>query len=1445
MKTFRKQLNGLFIVGGFVALSGFIHAQVATTPLQPVASSPSSDSAVQIAADESGLSLLDPTSVANLGPGTYWITLDNQAPVPYPFLPPQADPATTPIYGFGFNSEYLVDLSSLANGAAPQATGRQAMAATTAASAAAAVQNQLNAVLSVIDLVQSAQVSAALNAAADGQMTAMDAQGPPSPGDGGSSTNTGGTPLFSPPAVDYGTNTCIIGFGMVSNTLVGIVSNTLADVSYEIQYVTNLNNVASTQWLSAGFVLGSELTNWTALALTNVAATNNMAFFRIRSWQDDGSGLPLWWQAEYFGVAGGVDPNGDPMGDGWSNIEKFQNGMDPNVFYTPPTPQGLIATYNASSGTVTVSWLPSPGSVTGYILSTPSGTVYPSASATSYTYSDAALGPFLTYPDLYYGSTTFDLAASYAGGNSPNASTSLAPYSSNIGLLEGTQGSNFLAVSALPPGTTAIRLIREDWVAASYGDASFNVSNDIPLSSFSNGVCYIPAGLTTSPVDAYGNWQYFWSLESIGPNGGANSSPVYLGNNSVSNANYGVIGIYPLYADGRVQMKEDLIFQLRAAMVDFTLGYYLGNYDNEFVYPAYVYSGFYQTFDSRGQPQAAGTFDPFLPFENNYFYRNFVFSLSDVNQGFPTTGIWGGYTPYLAISNSPVTYQFQPPNVSGSTFPPLLSAADARWLGAGTYLYGTTWEYSPINEIGMSVDADSFYHLGGSNYFGLPFRSVEIAYPLGSGTATTELDAGSSTQQGGCFYIETAQPIFQTVEYDFWNANSSALPGTTGFALTNTSDLFIAPVGNQFVSIAGYAKLALRNGNPGVYGYLGQYFDQAYTEDANGVATTNSAGILSPYGQFFATQPGPAAFVTMPDPDTGMQGTCTVYCVSLNVDKNHDGTMDLSWNGPDATSPSSPYVFWVNNNYDRWHTVDGNDAEQDDLSPALVAGLNVPAEQKVPDYQYVTNGLPAIPCTRDLEDYFRFWTPGVAALMKILPANYTVQLTLTGDGQIRIFQAVEPNGGTNYLFNETTASNKVAQSASLYVGLLTSSSPIVFNITTNFNEHFIFCGAQTGSAQVDLQVLDGNQNIVADASAYLQINDIKQMYERWTVGDTPSGPILTNALAATEDLPLYTSAFRYTAPTDTNTPYILFVHGWNVDRYDKDRFAEAAFKRLYWQGYQGRFGSFRWPTYYAFPGGEISWQAYNPQNFDNSESNAWASAVGLLNKLNDLDAVYPGNVYLMAHSMGNVVAGEALRLAGGSQPVNSYIAMQGAIASHAYDPTTPTRSLGIYDSGTPNGYAQYPTNGGACYFNASAGAGAYVNFYNTNDYALETSSFGWTTDQNTKPDLGYGWDGTHFYSGVLFHLYLLFPIDTYAIFSYCDEARCHALGAQADVGGQFTVARQVDLQSVFPPDTHVQKQINNLPYSAHVWHSAEFRSDNPSRAVFWQTVLGVDGFNLK
>lgn len=115
----------------------------------------------------------------------------------------------------------------------------------------------------------------------------------------------------------------------------GIVSNTRPDVQCEFQYKQGRTN-----WISLGFVIGSETTNWTAF---NFRTTNaiDVKRVRIRSWQDDGSGLPLWWQLKYFGGIG-VDPYGNPMDDGFNNLQKFQAGMDPFKWYQPREPEGHL-----------------------------------------------------------------------------------------------------------------------------------------------------------------------------------------------------------------------------------------------------------------------------------------------------------------------------------------------------------------------------------------------------------------------------------------------------------------------------------------------------------------------------------------------------------------------------------------------------------------------------------------------------------------------------------------------------------------------------------------------------------------------------------------------------------------------------------------------------------------------------------------------------------------------------------------------------------------------------------------------------------------------------------------------------------------------------------------------------------------------------------------------
>jgi alpha-tubulin suppressor-like RCC1 family protein len=66
------------------------------------------------------------------------------------------------------------------------------------------------------------------------------------------------------------------------------------------------------------------------------------------------------------------DPYGNPMGDGWNNLQKLQNDMDPMACYAPPAPRFSAAFHdvgtNGRYGNAVLTWEPSGGPVPDYFL---------------------------------------------------------------------------------------------------------------------------------------------------------------------------------------------------------------------------------------------------------------------------------------------------------------------------------------------------------------------------------------------------------------------------------------------------------------------------------------------------------------------------------------------------------------------------------------------------------------------------------------------------------------------------------------------------------------------------------------------------------------------------------------------------------------------------------------------------------------------------------------------------------------------------------------------------------------------------------------------------------------------------------------------------------------------------------------------------------------------
>jgi len=1449
---------------------GVGQAMETVSSLAPV-QTPQPDSIVQITAEMQGL---QPVAFSELPIyGTFWEVMPGgcMAPLPAPIFD-----SSLPIYAITDNI-FLVD----ATGGQLAINSRQADMLSAAGGATAVVQAEATAVANLIEQVQASQAPSPL-AAGPRTMTAMDSELSGPPGFGDTSTNSyspdGMTNTF--PTPDYGTNLWIASTAIGAGLLSGMGSNTIADVVYTIQVCSDL---ALGNWQNDGSIYGSELTNWTALSVAQNGWTN--MFVRLRSEQSsDGSGLPNWWEALYFGT-NSVNPDAqDSAGDGYTIYQKYALGVNPNVFFTPAAPQGLSVAENNANIAI-LSWYPALGPVTNYLITkyddqtgvTTHFNVLPGTTHLSDNLSGEQpndLGS--TGPDIY---VQYNAMAQYANGNSETAMVTLGfqtlLYASAV---RDAQDHLNLAVDGLPTDVVGLRVYRQQdelssisigedlytgeadyffndtQVSDPLSDGYFNIS----LSDATNGLWSIPTNQVT-PFGSYHFWVQGELADGTNTEWSQNTSEDWTASDDP-------------FVDARQQLKDNLRVILRATgqFTPFTFGasveengLTLANmfqWATNYAYASCYCSGF-RTDESLDQPFLS--YSPSRPIEDNYALRNFIYDASALDEyGFLNTGI------YLS------SYQFPTDDVL------LFLTNSPAWNFDVNTLLGTTAPTVPPSVLGTN-ETRWIYQLPASgslakNYYGLPFSSVLAITTNDYGQlVSTTYPPNASENNPLTQYYEVAQPVFTNAGYYFARPAADPMPEADGFSTTNSTPLIIQGVGTA-QQIAGYDKLAVENGNSGVYGYLGQYFAESVTM-TNGVATGTNSGVLSPYGNFFATEPGPVALITMPDVDPPYkQGTCTVYCVSLQFDANHDGNMDSSFNGTDATSASSPYVFWANNNYDRLllDKDDNSFYDDDALNTSQAATCPYTPNTPTPDCNYLDGaGHRVIPCERDLQDFFRLWVCGIDTnLIAKLPAGSTVTLNWgdvgspnTGNPTIDIFTAADPDGGIGYLTNSSTADSQIDSLYCPYIGRLAPGGSIQLNAATFANHwagsHFIMCGVSNGTGGLNLTIADASGNVLAQSTTYLQIMDIKQMYERWTIGDQPSRAPLTNAVPATEDLPAGASAFQYTQPQDTNTSYILYVHGWNMSRYDKDRFAEAAFKRLYWQGYHGRFGSFRWPTDYDF-NATLMDALFQPHNYDGSEYTAWLSAAGLLNKLKNLNSQYPGHVYVLAHSMGNVVTGEALRQAaqqGLGQIVNTYVASQAAIPAHVYDATVTSPYLIDYTHKNPSypfsapGHPKTPNIYGNRLTNNIAAVGHRISFYNANDYALSPDA--WCFDQELKPDTFIG--GYYYYAGSTndaapwnnFEFILLSgdpPLnldivnnlnDRYEALAYAANPYSRALGSTPI--GTFT--RGVDLSQIWPSDTVHPTH----PFDEHFYHSAQFRGDYWQQQGYWSELLGSDAFNLK
>jgi hypothetical protein len=452
------------------------------------------DSIVQITAEAQGLDRLLPAQVPRSG--TFWLALPGLNAVIAP-LPCPPDDLSLPIYALGPNGQFLVD-GTVGDSAvdAPVSVGRLTTPSLRRATLETTLETQANAVVNLISKVQTA-------AAPTGQRTmsmTMSTAGVPGFGDVGSGTNPYTPTGASYTMPDYGTNLWIAQTAVTNGTFTAIASNTIPAVQYLIQSRTNL---LQSDWQTEFPIVGSATTNWTPFSVSQNNRTNLL--LRLQSWaSSDGSGLPDWWEWQYFGTTG-VDPYGNPAGDGWSNFQKFQNSWNPNQFYTPAAPAGLAVQLHQASQTAGLSWLPAAGNVINYTVEKSyqpnswSPVVTSDFTTTNLNYTDNLAG---NTPDPWSGDAyliSYRVKANYGvsvpltAGIQPMGTTlassdwtaqvALQPATVSGSIIPGPNGDTYLEVVGVPANAAVIRLTMV-FKCNIYSDSFFtNVIHDLPVAA--------------------------------------------------------------------------------------------------------------------------------------------------------------------------------------------------------------------------------------------------------------------------------------------------------------------------------------------------------------------------------------------------------------------------------------------------------------------------------------------------------------------------------------------------------------------------------------------------------------------------------------------------------------------------------------------------------------------------------------------------------------------------------------------------------------------------------------------------------------------------------------------------------------------------------------------------------------------------------------------------
>jgi hypothetical protein len=535
---------------------------------------------------------------------------------------------------------------------------------------------------------------------------------------------------------------------------------------------------------------------------------------------------------------------------------------------------------------------------------------------------------------------------------------------------------------------------------------------------------------------------------------------------------------------------------------------------------------------------------------------------------------------------------------------------------------------------------------------------------------------------------------------------------------------------------------------------------------------------------------------------------------------------------------AAPFCFWLNNDNDT-----GDDESAEDLESGSDCDNNN-----------------TIDCLRDLEDFagleIQFSAPNSDKMdffnnmlkSGALVVNFN-WVSSSGSPDLRLFNSY----GADHISSASSprAIQTLANGAvtPIKTGAAQAISTAYWNDPLRAGRNaFLFEAISAGSGELVMEFRNASGTLLAQSGNLpMDLKPVEEMYQLWSVGhDNNSWPAGSASLKKGP-----TKIEMDTMGLDKD--YILFVHGWRMQPWERESFAETAFKRLWWAGFKGRFGLFSWPTEWVdrnpyclnIPIDLAHWNEitnmFELANYNRSEQKAYASALQLKSLMKELNVAH-NSFRVIAHSMGNVVTSEALREAmiSGEKVADTYVASQAATVADSYATGLSSSSIYLTVSAIPtandmteNIYERYEENEeGEHPYYGGIGMGlseTMLNLYNPKDSALADRA--WGLGQMMKPKVGYDYRPPQALFLAQWVKYTVFPIfeeleipnDRHEIFAFIAEARSEALGR-----GGYGLGTNTNL--------------NTLPHNftdSDADHSAQFMGTIYQRMNYWKIAGGL------